>query len=242
MKKNNSVLKQLLALCISVTLFSCNDSTETATEESKTGDTSVAETPAQETASTPFKVMLIKHSVADYEKWKPAYTAHDSVRKAYDLTDVDVLREVDNPSRVLVVEKISDVQKAKDFTKLPDLKDAMQKAGVKGAPEFSYYEVIRNDDSKIDTKDRIMVTHKVKDFDTWLKAYDGEGKPTRASEGMVDRVLARDIDDPNIVHLVFAVTDMAKAKAAIGSEAKKNLMTSAGVEGRPTIEYYQIAD
>ncbi len=84
-----------------------------------------------------------------------------------------------------------------------------------------------------------MVTHKVKDFDAWLKVYDGEGKATRASQGMVDRVLARGIDDPNIVHIVFAVTDMAKAKAAISSEAKKKLMTSAGVEGPPTIEFYK---
>ena len=93
----------------------------------------------------------------------------------------------------------------------------------------------------IDTKDRVMVTHRVKDFDAWVKVYDGEGKPTRASEGMVDRVLARGIDDPNIVHIVFAVTDMAKAKAAITSEAKKNLMMSAGVEGAPTIEFFEQA-
>jgi hypothetical protein len=55
-------------------------------------------------------------------------------------------------------------------------------------------------------------------------------------------VLACGIDDPHIVHIVFAVTDIAKTKAAIGSEAQKQLMSSAGVEGRPTIEYYKMAD
>ncbi|MBC7826153.1 MAG: hypothetical protein H7122_00295 [Chitinophagaceae bacterium] len=242
MNKTNFILKQFRVICIGSMLFSCNETTETAKEELKTSDSSVAETPSVETAITPFKVMLIKHSVADYEKWKPAYDAHDSVRKAYGLTDIDVLTEIGKPSQVLVVEKMADVQQAKDFTKLPELKNAMQKAGVKSAPEFSYYDVIRNDDSRIDAKDRVMVTHKVRDFDAWLKAYDGESKATRSSEGMVDRVLARGIDDPNIVHIVFAVTNIAKAKAAIGSEAKKNLMMSAGVEGVPTIEYYRIAD
>ena len=167
--------------------------------------------------------------------------AHGSVRKTYGLTDLDLLRGIENPNEVLIVEKIADVKKAKDFTMLPDLKETMQKAGVTSAPEFFYYDVIRNDDSKIGTKDRVMVTHKVKDFDAWIKVYDGEGKPTRASQGMVDRVLARGIDDPNVVHIVFAVTDMAKAKAAITSEAKKKLMTSAGVEGPPTIEFYKQA-
>ena len=242
MKKNSPVLKQIVTLCISVLLFSCNESTEATTEDSKIDDSSVGVAQPIEATTTPFKVMLIKHEVVDYERWKPAYEAHDSVRKAYGQTDLDVLREIDNPSQVLIVEKIADVEKAKDFTKLPDLKDAMQKAGVKNAPEFSYYDVIRNDESGIDTKDRLLVTHKVKDFDDWLKVYDAEGKATRAGEGLVDRVLARDIENPNIVHIVFAVTDMDKAKAAINSEAKKNLMMSAGVEGRPTIEYYKRAD
>ncbi|HTE29649.1 MAG TPA: hypothetical protein VK666_04695 [Chryseolinea sp.] len=219
------LLKLVLALCISTMLFSFS---------SNTGN-------KREAAIAPFKVMLIKHTVANYEKWKPAFDAHSSVRKEYGQTDLDLLREIDNPNQLLIVQKISDVQKAKAFTVLPDLKETMEKAGVTSAPEFFYYNVVRNEDSKINTKDRIMVTHKVKDFDAWVKVYDGEGKARRASEGMVDRVLARGIDDPNIVHIVFAVTDMVKAKAAINSEAKKKLMKSAGVEGVPTIEFYKQA-
>lgn len=234
MKKNNPPLKQALALGISTVLLLCSSTTViTNVESNKRQSTDVA--------FAPFKVMLIKHTVADYEKWKPAYDAHGSVRKQYGQTDLDLLRGIDNPNQVLIVEKIADLKKAKDFTMLSDLKETMQKAGVNSAPEFFYYDVIRNDDSKIETKDRIMVTHKVKDFDAWLKGYDGEGKATRASQGMVDRVLARNIDDPTIVHIVFAVTDMAKAKTAISSEAKKKLMTNAGVEGVPTIEFYKQA-
>jgi quinol monooxygenase YgiN len=219
------LLKLVLALSISTMLFSFSSNTENK----------------REAAIAPFKIMLIKHTVANYEKWKPAFDAHSSVRKEYGQTDLDLLREIDNPNQLLIVQKISDVQKAKAFTVLPDLKETMEKARVTSAPEFFYYNVVRNEDSKINTKERIMVTHKVKDFDAWVKVYDGEGKATRASEGMVDRVLARGIDDPNIVHIVFAVTDMVKAKAAINSEAKKKLMKSAGVEGVPTIEFYKQA-
>jgi quinol monooxygenase YgiN len=215
---------------------------ETTTTATTATVTTTTPTPPAEPAFVPFKVMVIKHTVADFDKWKPAYIAHDSVRKAYGMTDIDLVRAIDNPNKVVVVEKIEDVQKAKDFSKLANLKEAMKKGGVKGTPEFSYWDIIRNDDSKIDTKDMVVVTHKVKDFDAWLKAYDGEGKATRAGEGMVDRVMARNVDDPNLVHIVFAVTDMAKAKAAMNSESKKKLMQSAGVEGTPLIEFYKKAD
>ena len=132
--------------------------------------------------------------------------------------------------------------KAKEFSALPNLKEAMKKAGVTGPPEFAYYDVIRNDDSKIDQKERLMVTHRVKDFDAWLKVYDAEGTAKRMEEGLIDRGMARDIDDPNIVTLVFAITVMAKAKEGISSEAKKKLMMDAGVDGPPKMFYYKIVD
>ena len=84
-----------------------------------------------------------------------------------------------------------------------------------------------------------MVVHHVKDFDAWLKVYDGEGKAKRMEEGFMDRGMARGVDDPNMVCLVFALMDMAKAKAAITSDAKKKLMTDAGVDSPPQIFFYK---
>jgi len=219
MKTSAVTLKHFLIACISFVLLSFT-----------------LKTPFK-----PMKVMIIKHTVADYDKWKSLFDAHISKRMEYGQTDVDLLRRIENPNDVLIVEQISDVQKAKAFTALPDLKETMQKAGVTGAPQFEYYDVLRNDESQVTTKERIVVTHKVKDFDAWLKVYDSEGKSTRASQGMLDRVLARGIDDPNLVHIVFAATDLSKAVKAINSESKKKLMTSAGVVGKPDIEFYQQA-
>jgi hypothetical protein len=72
--------------------------------------------------------------------------------------------------------------------------------------------------------------------------FDQEGPAQRASEGMVDVALARAVDDPNNVHIVLDITDMAKAKTALFSESKKQLMMSAGVEGKPKIEFYTSAE
>ena len=241
MKSTKQFLKPVLTAMLLSTIVSCSNKTPETTEVADSSATTTPE-PAITAAFAPFKVMMIKHTVADFEKWKVVFVSHEATRKESGQTDLALLRGADNTNQVMIIEKIDDVQKAKDFTTSPTLKEAMQKAGVTSAPEFSYYDVVRNDDSKIDTKSRVMITHKVKDFDAWLKVYDGEGMATRAEEGMVDRVIARGVDDPNMVHIVFAITDMAKAKAAIASETKKKLMMSAGVDGPPTIEFYSMAE
>jgi hypothetical protein len=117
----------------------------------------------------------------------------------------------------------------------------MDKAGVNSKPSTVFYRVIRFDQTQ-NEKQWVLVTHKVKDFDAWVKVFDTEGTAKRAEEGLYDVVLARGIDDPNLVHLVFDIKDMAKAKASILSEEKKKLMMSAGVEGTPKIEFYSTAD
>jgi quinol monooxygenase YgiN len=247
MKMIKTLLKPLLAMSAIALLFACNNSSDSKQDDTKKAeDTTAAKTAADTTkaapAFVPFKVMVIQHTVANFDKWKPAYTAHDSSRKASGLTDIDLLRGVDKPNLVLVVEQIADLQKAKDFVASADLKMAMKKAGVVGKPEITYLDVVRADDAKIDSKERMVVTHRVKDFDAWLKVYDNEGKAVRAGEGVIDRVIARKVDDPNVVEVVFAVTDKAKALAALNSEEKKKLMTSAGVEGKPTVEFWNVAN
>lgn len=185
---------------------------------------------------------MIKHKVADYDKWRKGYDSHDSIRRAYGVMNYVMGRGMDDSNMIIVIDKISDLQKAKDFSVLPDLKDAMKMAGVINKPEFYYYDVIRNDNTKIDQKDRLMVTHRVIDFDAWLKDFDAEGTATRMEEGLIDRGMARSANDANMGTLVFAITDIEKAKASINSEAKKKLMKDGGVEGVPEMFYYRLVD
>ena len=233
MKSITKFLTPVIAACFAVTLFSCNNGGEEKKEEKKAGDSTVAETK-------PFKMLVVQHKVADFAKWKPGYLAHDSMRTAYGLAQFRLGRGLDDSNMVFVINKMSDVPKAKEFAASPGLKDAMQKAGVISQPIISYIDVVRLDTSMIPQQERVMVTHKVKDFDAWLKAFDGEGKAARAANGLVDRVLGRSADDPNTVYLVFAITDMAKAKARSSSPELKKLMTDAGVEGLPTRVYFRL--
>ncbi len=189
---------------------------------------------------TPFTAGMIQHPVKDYDHWKAAYMAHDSVRSAYGLTEISVSRVMGDSNSVIVLSRIDDLQKAKDFTALPELKTAMDSAGVTGPPTFTYMEVIRYDTTEATTNDRVMVSHKVKDFDTWFKAYSSEGRTARAGFGLVERGMGRDLQDSNLIYIAFALTDMEKAKARMASEDLKKIMTDAGVEGPPNFVYYTI--
>ncbi|WP_133242633.1 hypothetical protein [Flavobacterium psychrotolerans] len=232
-----TLVRPVLVFVFALAFLSCKNNKMEKTEPLKTEDTVAAVA-----VFMPFKIIMIKHKVADYGKWRKVYDAHDSIRQVYGIEHYVIGKGIEDANMILTVDKFNDLMKAKDFSALPFLKTAMKNAGVVGKPEFSYFDVIRNDDSKIEQKERLMVTHRVKDFDAWLKVYDAEGTAKRMSEGFIDRGMARGIEDPNVVTIVFAITDMKKAKASITSEAKKKLMKEAGVEGSPQLFYYTIEE
>jgi quinol monooxygenase YgiN len=187
-----------------------------------------------------YKAVMIQHPVANYSVWQAAYMAHDSVRNAYGISKYGLGRGTQDTNMVWILNKINDLGKAKEFAGLPELKTVMEAAGVTGMPTFTYMDVVRDDTSSIPQKDRVLVSHKVKDYDTWLKAYDGEGRAMRAENGLLDRGLARNADDPNTVYIVFAITDKDKAMARMQSEELKKIMTDAGVEGPPSFFFYTL--
>ena len=232
-----------LVFCLVITFSSCNDSEVKKDDAKVEGSASTNDTmQTAPLAFTPFKIMIVKHAVANFDKWRTVYLAHDSMRMAYGITHYRFGRGMDDSNMVVVFDKVADIQKAKDFAMLPNLKDAMQKAGVKGKPDFSNADVVWNDDSPIDQTERVLVSHTVKDFDAWKKVFDAEGKTKRLENGLIDRGLARGVEDPNMVYIVFAVSDMAKAKARINSEELRKLMTDAGVTGPPQIFFYKLAE
>lgn len=216
----------LLFICM-VLVISCKPATQEQTEEPL--------------PTSDFHVTFIKHQVDSFDAWKPYFDDHDSVRMAYGLTHPTVGRDVQDPDMVYIFLRSGDVQRAKEFTQLPDLKSVMDSAGVVSAPEISHIHVIRFD-STITDKDRLLVVHRVKDYDAWLKVYDEETRATRAEHGLVDRGLGRGVDDPNMVYINFAVKDKDKAMARANSDELKNLMMGAGVEGQPMAYWYTVTE
>jgi len=235
----SNFLRPIVLVGLVAALFSCNNEAEKK-EEPKSPDTSVTQeiTPPAPPEFKPFDVLEVTHTVKDYAKWRPFFDADSAARIASGLKTIAVSRNSDNPNSITLVFEAADISKAKAFAADPRLKEVMTKGGVSSKPDIAFYKVIRFDPDPT-SKEWVIITHRVKDFDAWLKVYDAEGKAARADQGLFDAVLTRGVEDPNIVHIVFDIKDKAKAKAAIASEEKKKLMMSAGVEGKPKIEFFK---
>ena len=223
----------ILPVAVILFMTACNNSPKPA-----------AVAPAADTATakpslTPYKAMMVMHTVKDFAAWLPAFESSDSLRTAAGLSNAGVGQGLDNDKLVVVFTMASDLQKAKDFSTSDALKKAMSNSGVTSAPTISFLNVLRDDTSTIPQQERIMITHHVKDFATWLKGFDAEGIAARSAYGIVDRALAQNADDPNTVTLLFAITDMAKLKARLASPDMKKIMTDAGVDGPPTITFFK---
>jgi hypothetical protein len=185
-------------------------------------------------------IMTIKHKVTSYAKWKLAHDSGDSARLAVGMHNYVIARGVDDSNIVFIAMHIDSVEKAKAFANNPNMKDMMQKAGVIGSgAEVDYWHTVFTDTASMQQTVRVMIKHKVKDWDTWKKAFD-EHKQSRVDAGLTDRVVSYAIGDTHMVGLVFAVSDMSKAKAFMNSKDLADKMKAGGVEGPPSIFFYQV--
>jgi quinol monooxygenase YgiN len=230
------------SLLISMTIFLFSCGSEPAKEETKADTTAaVAAEPAPaKPVFTPFKVVVIQHKVKNFDKSLSGYFNRDSLRMASGIDHFVLGRDLKDSNTVFVMDKIEDVDKAKAFFKSPKTEAVMKQAGVSRAPGFTYGEIVRGSDAVSETPLRVSVTHHVKDYDAWLKAFDAEGAATRAANGLVTQAIGRNLYDSNTVTIIFAVTDMEKAKARVASPELKKIMTDAGVDGTPAIRWFKI--
>ena len=79
--------------------------------------------------------LFVHHEVADYAAWRKAFNAFAPTQKKLEVMSTSVYRTADNLNDVTVIHDFKSVEKAKAFAAAPELKAAMEKAGVKGAPQ-----------------------------------------------------------------------------------------------------------
>ena len=84
--------------------------------------------------------------------------------------------------------------------------------------------------------ENLTVHHKVKDYATWRKGYDGHEK-SRLSAGITNGRVFRSAEDPNDVVILQDVADVPKARSWFGSEDMKAVMQKSGVIGSPSIRF-----
>jgi hypothetical protein len=234
MKHLTSCTKLLPVLLIAI-LASCNS----GTDKKDVADTVSVAVPGPSQVLK--EEMFIKHKVANYAKWKPVYDADSSTRLANGLHDHIVARGVDDSNMVMLIFYMDDLAKAQTLAADPKLKETMKKAGVTGPPEIDYVHRVFNDNSSTSQVARVMIKHKVKDWDAWKKVFD-EDKQARMDAGLSDRMVGYSVGDNHMVTIVLVINDEAKAKAFMKDKRLADKMKAGGVEGPPSIFFYRVAE
>ncbi len=88
--------------------------------------------------------LIVTHRVSNYDSWKSVYDAHTGARKEAGITAAKVHRDHADPNLVTIVMSAPTVDTAKAFAGSPDLKQAMQKAGIDGPPEIRFLDDVES--------------------------------------------------------------------------------------------------
>ena len=94
-----------------------------------------ADAPASAPAATAVR-LFVHHEVTDYAAWRKVYNAFAPTRHKMGVKAQAVYQSVDNPNDVVITHDFASADQAKAFEASEELKAAMQKAGVKGAPQM----------------------------------------------------------------------------------------------------------
>jgi quinol monooxygenase YgiN len=82
--------------------------------------------------------MLIQHKVKSFAEWKKGFDSAAELRKSSGELSTQVYQDASDPNKVTVVNKWDSLANAQKFAHSPELKAAMEKAGVDGPPSVSF--------------------------------------------------------------------------------------------------------
>lgn len=225
----------LFGVSLMYTLISCggDEQNTNATNNDTAATSSSQTTPTQSTiVTTPQPMMIARHRVNNFDRWKASYDAHDSMRVANGLHSYVIGRGLSDSNMVVVAVRADDINKAKAFAKDTSLKGAMKRGGVTGTPTIQLISWERQDTGTVNSDIRSMVMLNIKAWTPWKASFES-GQQERQQNGLADRAYGHEVDDTTKAIVVVAVTDTAKARAYWNSDQLKQRRTQGGVMGEP---------
>ena len=86
--------------------------------------------------------LLVRHKVENYDKWKPVFDAHGATRKAGGSKGARLFRNAADPNELVTLFEWDNLEKAQKFAQSPELREAMQKAGVVDHPDLYFLDEV----------------------------------------------------------------------------------------------------
>lgn len=85
-------------------------------------------------------LLVVRHTVRDYGAWRKVYDGAKPLQTAGGVLEESVYQDPANPNDVLALHRFASVAKAQAFVGSPELREAMQRAGVDGQPRIEIFE------------------------------------------------------------------------------------------------------
>ena len=82
--------------------------------------------------------MLIQHKVKGFAEWKKVYDSVSELRASNGELSDQIFRDESDPNSLTVIFKWNSLANAKKYAHSPELKAAMEKAGVEGRPTINF--------------------------------------------------------------------------------------------------------
>jgi heme-degrading monooxygenase HmoA len=88
--------------------------------------------------------MIVRHKVEDYERWKPVFDEHASVREQSGSQGGRLFRNADDPNETLILWTWDNLDNARAFAQSQDLRETMRRAGVIEPPDIFFLEEVEH--------------------------------------------------------------------------------------------------
>jgi heme-degrading monooxygenase HmoA len=84
--------------------------------------------------------MFVQHGVQDYEAWKSVFDSVGDLRRRNGEKSYQILRQENGSNKLVALFEWDSLDNARKYAASPELKEAMQRAGVTGKPEILFLE------------------------------------------------------------------------------------------------------
>lgn len=83
-------------------------------------------------------ILMVQHTVRDFDAWKPVFDEHEGVRVQYGSLGSTVYHDADKPNDVTVLTRFESRDRAEEFARDPSLREAMERGGVISEPRITW--------------------------------------------------------------------------------------------------------
>jgi hypothetical protein len=84
--------------------------------------------------------LFVHHKVKDYATWRPVFDEMGAIRAQHGSTGARVFRNAADSNELVIITDFPTLDNARQYGQAPELREAMQRAGVISQPEVLFLE------------------------------------------------------------------------------------------------------